>query len=91
MVKSRVLEMATSLMDRVEVEARGKAKSLDKRWEVAGSRPEGGKSESISSRTINLESVSVKDSFKGDLQITVQSLNMVDHTGLCLSTSKFLS
>lgn len=53
MVRSRVLEMAMSF---VVDEVRGRAKSLAKRWEIAGGAVAGagGISESISSRTMRL-------------------------------------
>lgn len=53
MVRSRVLEMAMSF---VVDEVRGRAKSLAKRWEIAGGAMAGagGISESTSSRTMRL-------------------------------------
>lgn len=48
--------MAMSLMDREDEERSGRAKSFERRWEVAagGRAGEGGNNESISSRMIKL-------------------------------------
>jgi len=85
--------MATNLIERVVLDASDKAKSFDKRCDVAagGKADEGGSSESISSRTIKLGVSVIIFPVHEDLQITMQTLNVLHHARLGLPTSQLLS